>query len=195
LSATIVLEPTLVFYIWLNPLLRLNLFIVFLVGSLVLLFAIPFSNFYTPQGRAILDYSVFMEDFKMNPENADFSLIRSATLTISKIARKNNIEIEPYRLSLGLSVEFLQNIKTAEKDVTQLIKWIENPRENGNFVNFKNVVKKYAEFSDALAKEGITTIHRWSFEQKTAIISLIAVPSVVAILTVVIPELVTILHL
>jgi hypothetical protein len=179
LAVSAVSIPTLLLMSWLSPSLRIYLYYLSFGVFLVLFFALPFSSFYTRKGNAILNYSAFIEDFKKNPENADFGQIRSATSAVSKMARNDNMEIDPYCLSLGLSVGFLQDSKGTSADITTLIEWIENPRKDNNFAGFKKTIEKYTKLSTSLSKEGITAIHRLSFEQKLAI-WVVAVPSVAA---------------
>jgi hypothetical protein len=159
------------------------------VMLLAALIAISFNGFYSLKGQAIMHFLTFVEELN-DPDKAHFEELLLGAKYVGKIASKNNMEIQPYSVCLGLSLACIKNKKEAKADLRDLVKWIENPRIDANFNKFAAIIKKYTDAAKTAADYGIREKRHWSFERTTTLLNVLIVPFAITTLVLLIPELV-----
>ncbi len=184
------------FYVFLNinsPELLVVKYEVLLLALIVIMTAYSFLDFYNVEGKAVLTFLSFLSGYKKNPKYANFEKILEGSKHIGKVARKRNMEINPYSLSLGLSCACMQNKKCLKDDLLGLISWVEHPRTGISLENFKNTIKKYGLIALEFNENGITEKKHYSIEQVISLVNILVIPFAVVVLTVILPELIKII--
>jgi hypothetical protein len=161
---------------------------------LVFLILSTFQGFYTLRAKVTLGLLNFLHTYKQNSDLTDFTALIFASKRISKIAQDSNMEIDQYKLCLGLSIGCIQNHLDAEKDIVDFARWAQEPRNSLNFLKFRQNIVKYTNLALDASDCGITERSHWTFEKKTAIIGALIVPVVVSLLAIIIPKLLEIFH-
>lgn len=156
----------------------------------VLLASVVMADFFSEVGDGVLSLLTFTEDFKTESERADFSKLLLGAKRISEIAKSYNLNVSPYSLSLGMSISFAEKNEETQKDVGELIEWIQSPTKEENFKKFRKLVRKFNSIAKESSKEGITEKHHWSFESKIALLSAVVIPIAITIIAIVVPKLI-----
>jgi hypothetical protein len=165
------------------------------VSLLVFLILSAFQGFYTLRAKVFLGLSKFLMDYKKNSNSVDFTALLFASKRLSKIAQDSNMEIDPYKLCLGLSIGCIQNNHDTENDIQDLAKWAQEPRNDIKFLKFKKNIVKYTNLALDASDCGITEKSHWTFERKTAVIGALIIPVIASLLAIIIPKLLETFHL
>jgi len=155
----------------------------------VLLVSVVLMDFYNYIGEGVLSLLTFVEEFKSEPDNADFGKLLFCAKRISKIAKLYNMEISPYSLSLGMTVSFIENNEVTQKDFGDMVEWIQCSTNEENFKKFRKLVKKFNSIAKKSSKDGIMEKHHWSFETMITLLSVVVIPIAVAIIAIIVPKL------
>jgi hypothetical protein len=156
----------------------------------ILLMSMILADFFNDIGKSVLSLLTFVEDFKRESDNADFGKLLFGAKRINNIAKFYNMEISPYLLSLGMTVSFIENNEVTQKDVGDLIEWIECPTNKENYKKFRRLVKKLYSIAKKTSKDGITEKHHWSFESMVTLLSAVVIPMAISIIAIIVPRLV-----
>lgn len=167
--------------IW-SPFLTLGLVV-------LLIYALIFSSVFSLVGRGVLSFKLFLKEFEKKSDYADFGKLFRGAKRISKIARRYNMRVSPYDLTLGLNISFLDDKKGTRKDFNDLTEWIENPTNKENFDKFRKLIKKFSMIAEKSAKMGIKERSHWSFERMATFFEAIATPVIVAVFVYVVPKI------
>lgn len=159
----------------------------------VLIASVALSDVFSYSGGGILSIMAFEEDFKSEPNEADFGKILFAAKRISQIAKSYNIEVSPYALSLGMTLSFIEKSEIAQKDFDDLMGWMEKPATEANFKRFRELVKKFISVAKESSKDGLTEKHHWPIESKIAFLGAAIIPISVTVLAIVLPKLIELL--
>ena len=147
--------------------------------------SVPFWDFYSCVGDAVLSLRVFIQEFKIKSEDARFDRLLFSAKRIREIAKSYNMEISPYSLALGMTVSFIENNEVTQRRCQDMIKWVEYSTDRENFREFRRIVKKFNAVALKASKNGIVEKHHWSFESKIALLSAVIIPFAGTILAII----------
>ena len=170
----------------------ISLFIGLLAATalLILLVSSSFQGFYTLKAKTTLSFLKFLRDYGKDSNLADFSLLLFASKNVNKIVKDSNMEIDPYKLCLGLSIGCIQNKQETLIDILDFSKWAQDPRNDHNFRKFRQAIFKYNNLSLDASDCGITEKEHWSFERKSTVLGVLIVPFAVSLIAVLLPKLI-----
>lgn len=159
----------------------------------IMLYPIPFWDFFNLTGVGILCFKLFLKDFESKSDNANFGRLFLGAKKVAQIAKAYNIQISSHMLTVGMTISFLENRKATRKEFLDLITWIKKPTNQENFKKFRKLIKKYNSVAKKASKEGIKEIPYWTFEKVVEICKVIIIPIAVTIIYIIVPKILEVL--